>query len=161
MRRRRCRRADVSALTLAVGATFVANAAIDLVARQPSVHRLDAQAGPGRRVQRSLQTRPPAVLGCATRSLGTAPQDGASRRLIAQSAADRVGNDPVYKICTAAEWREAEHAGAYRGSAVDRSDGFIHFSTAGAGRRDRGASGSPASATSCWSRSMPVRSATA
>jgi uncharacterized protein (DUF952 family) len=37
----------------------------------------------------------------------------------------------IYKICTAAEWHEAEHAGAYRGSAVDRQDGFIHFSTAG------------------------------
>jgi uncharacterized protein (DUF952 family) len=36
----------------------------------------------------------------------------------------------IYKICTAAEWREAERAGVYRGSAVDRRDGFIHFSTA-------------------------------
>ena len=36
----------------------------------------------------------------------------------------------IYKICTAAEWRAAEHAGAYRGSAVDHRDGFIHFSTA-------------------------------
>jgi uncharacterized protein (DUF952 family) len=36
----------------------------------------------------------------------------------------------IYKICTASEWHEAEHAGAYRGSAVDRNDGFIHFSTA-------------------------------
>jgi uncharacterized protein (DUF952 family) len=36
----------------------------------------------------------------------------------------------IYKICTAAEWREAEQAGAYRGSAVDHKDGFIHFSTA-------------------------------
>ena len=36
----------------------------------------------------------------------------------------------IYKICTAAEWRDAERAGAYRGSAVDRQDGFIHFSTA-------------------------------
>lgn len=36
----------------------------------------------------------------------------------------------IYKICTASEWREAELAGAYRGSAVDRQDGFIHFSTA-------------------------------
>ena len=34
----------------------------------------------------------------------------------------------IYKICTAAEWRDAERAGAYRGSAVDRGDGFIHFS---------------------------------
>ena len=36
----------------------------------------------------------------------------------------------IYKICTAAEWHDAEHAGVYRGSAVDRRDGFIHFSTA-------------------------------
>jgi uncharacterized protein (DUF952 family) len=36
----------------------------------------------------------------------------------------------IYKICSAAEWREAEQTGVYRGSAVDRRDGFIHFSTA-------------------------------
>jgi len=36
----------------------------------------------------------------------------------------------IYKICSAAEWHAAEHAGAYRGSAHDRRDGFIHFSTA-------------------------------
>ena len=36
---------------------------------------------------------------------------------------------PIYKICTASEWREAERAGAFRGSAVDLKDGFIHFST--------------------------------
>lgn len=36
----------------------------------------------------------------------------------------------IYKICTASEWHEAERAGCYRGSAVDRKDGFIHFSTA-------------------------------
>ena len=36
----------------------------------------------------------------------------------------------IYKICTAAEWRDAERAGVYRGSTVDRRDGFIHFSTA-------------------------------
>ena len=36
----------------------------------------------------------------------------------------------IYKICTAAEWHAAEHAGVYRGSAIDRRDGFIHFSTA-------------------------------
>jgi uncharacterized protein (DUF952 family) len=40
------------------------------------------------------------------------------------------GMTTIYKICTAAEWREAELAGAYRGSAVDHKDGFIHFSTA-------------------------------
>jgi len=36
----------------------------------------------------------------------------------------------IYKICTASEWREAEQAGVYRGSATDLKDGFIHFSTA-------------------------------
>ena len=36
----------------------------------------------------------------------------------------------IYKICSAAEWRLAEQAGVYRGSAVDVRDGFIHFSTA-------------------------------
>ena len=36
----------------------------------------------------------------------------------------------IYKICTAAEWRDAERDGVYRGSAVDHRDGFIHFSTA-------------------------------
>jgi uncharacterized protein (DUF952 family) len=37
----------------------------------------------------------------------------------------------IYKICTAAEWHEAEAAGAFHGSPVDHRDGFIHFSTAG------------------------------
>lgn len=36
----------------------------------------------------------------------------------------------IYKICTTDEWRDAERDGVYRGSAVDRRDGFIHFSTA-------------------------------
>ena len=36
----------------------------------------------------------------------------------------------IYKICTVTEWRDAERDGVYRGSAVDRRDGFIHFSTA-------------------------------
>lgn len=36
----------------------------------------------------------------------------------------------IYKICTAAEWDAAVRDGAYRGSVVDRRDGFIHFSTA-------------------------------
>ena len=30
-----------------------------------------------------------------------------------------------------AEWRDAEACGRYLGSAEDRADGFIHFSTAG------------------------------
>jgi uncharacterized protein (DUF952 family) len=36
----------------------------------------------------------------------------------------------IYKICTVSAWREAERQGAYRGSADDARDGFIHFSTA-------------------------------
>jgi uncharacterized protein (DUF952 family) len=36
----------------------------------------------------------------------------------------------IYKICRAAEWRAAEQAGVFRGSAVDLRDGFIHFSAA-------------------------------
>ena len=36
----------------------------------------------------------------------------------------------IYKITPASAWREAERQGAYRGSADDLRDGFIHFSTA-------------------------------
>lgn len=36
----------------------------------------------------------------------------------------------LYKICPAAFWREAERAGVFHGSEVDRRDSFIHFSTA-------------------------------
>ena len=36
----------------------------------------------------------------------------------------------VYKICPSALWREAEREGVFRGSPVDRKDGFIHFSSA-------------------------------
>lgn len=35
----------------------------------------------------------------------------------------------IYKICTAAEWAQAEAAGTYSGSVADTADGFIHFST--------------------------------
>src|SRR5450631_2410450 len=35
----------------------------------------------------------------------------------------------IYKICPASAWREAERRGAFRGSADDLRDGFIHFST--------------------------------
>jgi uncharacterized protein (DUF952 family) len=36
----------------------------------------------------------------------------------------------IYKICEQAAWRAAEAAGQFLGTAVDQSDGFIHFSTA-------------------------------
>jgi len=35
----------------------------------------------------------------------------------------------IYKIVSASEWLEAERAGVFHGSVVDRRDGFIHFST--------------------------------
>jgi uncharacterized protein (DUF952 family) len=34
----------------------------------------------------------------------------------------------LYKICPISLWREAQRAGVFRGSKVDRRDGFIHFS---------------------------------
>jgi len=36
----------------------------------------------------------------------------------------------IYKILPRAEWAQALEAGRFEGSAVDRQDGFIHFSTA-------------------------------
>ena len=36
----------------------------------------------------------------------------------------------IYKICPEDLWREAEAKGRCDGAPVDRSDGFIHFSTA-------------------------------
>jgi uncharacterized protein (DUF952 family) len=37
----------------------------------------------------------------------------------------------IYKILPRTEWAAALGAGRFAGSAVDRQDGFIHFSTAG------------------------------
>ena len=36
----------------------------------------------------------------------------------------------IYHMCPADTWQEAVRAGAYRGTADDLRDGFIHFSTA-------------------------------
>ena len=36
----------------------------------------------------------------------------------------------IYKILSRSEWRAAQAAGTFEGSAVDHADGFIHFSTA-------------------------------
>ena len=36
----------------------------------------------------------------------------------------------IFKIAGAAEWRAAEAAGVFTGAAVDRADGYIHFSSA-------------------------------
>jgi len=37
----------------------------------------------------------------------------------------------IYKVLRPAEWAELEAAGETAGSAADRADGFVHFSTAG------------------------------
>ncbi len=37
----------------------------------------------------------------------------------------------IYKICRQSEWAQAERQALFAGSAKDREDGFIHFSTAG------------------------------
>ena len=39
-------------------------------------------------------------------------------------------SESIYKIMAANEWAAAQAAGVYAGSAHDRRDGFIHFSTA-------------------------------
>lgn len=36
----------------------------------------------------------------------------------------------IYKILPAGDWRAARDAGRFEGSAVDRADGYIHFSSA-------------------------------
>ena len=36
----------------------------------------------------------------------------------------------IFKIATVADWAEAERAGVFHGSAHDKSDRFMHFSTA-------------------------------
>ena len=35
----------------------------------------------------------------------------------------------IFKIATAADWAEAERFGRFDGSAHDKADGFLHFST--------------------------------
>jgi uncharacterized protein (DUF952 family) len=36
----------------------------------------------------------------------------------------------IFKVVHEQEWRDAESAGLFHGSAKDRADGFLHFSTA-------------------------------
>jgi uncharacterized protein (DUF952 family) len=36
----------------------------------------------------------------------------------------------IYKLLTTAEWEAARAAGVFRGSAVDLTDGYVHYSTA-------------------------------
>jgi uncharacterized protein (DUF952 family) len=41
-----------------------------------------------------------------------------------------MGANTIYKLLSRAEWEAARAEGVYRGSAHDKRDGFIHFSTA-------------------------------
>jgi len=49
---------------------------------------------------------------------------------ISRSRPGRPSLTRIYKILSRAAWEAAARAGVYEGSAVDRADGFIHFSTA-------------------------------
>ena len=62
------------------------------------------------------------------------PMDGSLRnmriaKLAAFLASQAPATAPVYKICDAALWREAEAAGQFTGAEIDIKDGYIHFST--------------------------------
>jgi len=37
----------------------------------------------------------------------------------------------IYKVCPRPLWDDAERAGRFTGAAIDLTDGYIHFSTAG------------------------------
>ena len=39
--------------------------------------------------------------------------------------------DAIYTMVRQSDWRDAERTGHYQGSADDKADGFLHFSTAG------------------------------
>src|SRR5262249_31025259 len=43
---------------------------------------------------------------------------------------EEFGMPTIYKICEREEWEKALAQGEFAGSAVDREDGYIHFSTA-------------------------------
>lgn len=38
--------------------------------------------------------------------------------------------DPIFHMCKATEWADAQTVGHYAGSSQDKADGFIHFSNA-------------------------------
>jgi len=41
-----------------------------------------------------------------------------------------VAEQRIYHVCQRSEWQASRAAGRYAGSAQDKADGFIHFSTA-------------------------------
>ena len=48
-----------------------------------------------------------------------------------------MGVEFIYHMCLHSEWEEALSTGLYLGSALDRKDGFIHFSTSEPGNEAR------------------------
>lgn len=60
------------------------------------------------------------------------PENESDRRLAAGVVMARGarGNMMIYKVLRAAEWDALQRAGTTDGAAVDRADGYIHFSTA-------------------------------
>jgi uncharacterized protein (DUF952 family) len=59
------------------------------------------------------------------------PQDEVGTSAKRQMQTDAMATSSIiYKICSDAMWREAQRTGMFRGSEVDRRDGFIHLSTA-------------------------------
>ena len=102
------------------------------------------------------------VLHAVRKIEGLTASDSASERgaRAAQAHAAGIGGSAmalIFKIVGADEWRAAEAAGVFAGSAVDRADGYIHFSTAEQAPRRR-RNGSPAATISCSRRSRRTRS---
>jgi uncharacterized protein (DUF952 family) len=53
-----------------------------------------------------------------------------ARRYVPRRTSEAALSDVIYKISSAALWRDAERAGVFTGAPIDLADGFIHFSTA-------------------------------
>lgn len=74
-------------------------------------------------------------MGCASASAllhGFMPHDSAACRLPPDCPnVLRMQAKIIYIMVRAADWRSAELHGQYDGSANDKADGFLHFSTAG------------------------------
>jgi uncharacterized protein (DUF952 family) len=60
---------------------------------------------------------------------GSPRLDENARRPAIEGSAMHAGGT-IYKLLTRREWQAAKSAGHFTGSAVDRRDGYIHFSTA-------------------------------
>jgi uncharacterized protein (DUF952 family) len=67
------------------------------------------------------------ALGILTQIAGAA---GGGRHILDRRLRAMNPDCVIYKIVSASEWVNAERAGVFGGSAVDRRDGFMHFSTA-------------------------------